>query len=75
MSAGWSDARPNDHDRPGLSRIRPCTYCEHEEHAMQCEALIDPLVSRDAVCPCKDVPVPGVHVPTPRSSRWAHLFL
>jgi hypothetical protein len=35
-------------------------HCEHEEHAMQCEALIDPLVSRDAVCPCKDVPVPGV---------------
>jgi hypothetical protein len=62
-----------DDQRSGLSRVRPCLYCEHEEHAMTCEALIDPLVG-DALCPCHDVPVPGVHVPAPRNSRFAHLF-
>jgi hypothetical protein len=67
----WADVRPNDHDAPGLSRIRPCTYCGHEEHALECGALIDPLLSVDAVCPCRDVPVPGVIVPKPRVSRFS----
>lgn len=27
-----SDARPNDHDRPGLSHDRPCGVCGHTAH-------------------------------------------
>ena len=56
----WSDARPNDHDRPGLSRIPPCDRCGHDEHVMKCGALVD-LRIVDVFCPCRDVPVPGVY--------------
>jgi hypothetical protein len=57
----WADERPNDHDRPGLARRMPCPNCDHDEHVLRCDAL---LIEIGAVvrCPCRDVPVPGVHV-------------
>ena len=60
MPAGWSDERPNDHDRLGLSRIPSCDRCGHDEHLLRCGALIDP-VHEDVACPCRGgVPLPAV---------------
>lgn len=64
-----SDARPNDFNRPGLSRVMPCFYCEHEEHVLECQALID-LSIVDVHCPCQGVPVPGIYPTVPRASRF-----
>lgn len=42
---------------PPLSRVMPCSWCDHDEHVMRCEALID----GNTACPCRDVPVPGLY--------------
>lgn len=62
VDAGWADTRPNDHDTPSpLARRMPCVNCGHDEHVLRCDALL--LAVGDIVhCPCRDVPVPGVHV-------------
>lgn len=52
------DARPNDHDKPGLSRRMPCRLCDHDEHVLHCGALIYPY---NVPCPCRDIGVPGVY--------------
>lgn len=59
MGEWWADVRPNDHDKPGLSRIAPCRSCGHDEHITRCLALVDP-VYEDVVCPCR-LPVPGIY--------------
>lgn len=64
-----ADARPDDHDRPGLSRVLPCSHCGHDEHVMECQALIDLRVI-DVRCPCRGIPVPGVYPPLPHASRF-----
>jgi len=57
--AGWADERPNDHDRPGLSRVRPCANCQHDEHPfLRCGAVL--VADHSAVCPCR-CPVPGIY--------------
>jgi hypothetical protein len=59
MPAGWSDERPNDHDRPGLSRRMPCDSCQHDEHVLRCGALLSE--AHNVVCPCRPMPIPGVY--------------
>jgi hypothetical protein len=48
----------------GLSRLIPCCYCGHDEHVLRCEALLDAALS-NVLCPCRDVPVPGVYLEEP----------
>lgn len=66
-----ADVRPSeDHDRlESLSRRMACSHCGHEEHVMECQALID-LDIVDVHCPCHGIPVPGIHPTVPRSSRF-----
>jgi hypothetical protein len=68
VEAGWADVRPNDHDHPGLSRVLPCTHCDHDEHVTECEALVDDV--RNVYCPCRGVPVPGIYPLPQRTSRF-----
>ena len=64
-----ADARPDDHDRPGLSRVLPCVLCGHDEHVMECQAPVDLMVV-DVPCPCRGVPVPGIWPPVPHATRF-----
>lgn len=64
--ASWADERPNDHDTPHPEgRRMPCPNCGHDEHVLRCQALLNDAhawVVEHVLCPCRDVPVPGVHV-------------
>lgn len=59
-----ADARPNNFDRPGLSRLMPCDRCGHDEHLLHCRALISE--AHQVLCPCRPAPIPG-HPPLTRS--------
>lgn len=46
-----------------LSRVMPCPNCDHDEHVLRCDAAIG-----TALCPCRDVAVPGVYPEVPKET-------